>query len=266
MAKDALKWEQEGRVAVLTIDREKTRNALDEDVVDALEAACDRANKDMSVSCLILTGAGSAFSAGGNVKAMYNKESFFGGSPAEMRRGYRHGIQRIPLALYGLEVPIIAAVNGPAIGAGCDLAMMCDIRIGTEATVFAESFVKLGLISGDGGAWFLPRVVGTARAYEMTLTADMVDAQKALQWGLVTALHPAGDLLAKAKELAGRIAAHPPHSLRLNKRLLRESERMTIHQSLEMAAGFQSIVQHTADYQEAVAAFIEKRAPKFEAK
>jgi enoyl-CoA hydratase/carnithine racemase len=259
-------YSQEGRIAVLTLNRPETRNALDEDVVDALVAACERMNRDLSLSCAILAAAGPAFCAGGNVKAMHAREGMFAGSPAEMRRGYRFGIQRVPLAFHELEVPIIAAVNGPAIGAGCDLAMMCDIRLGSEAAVFAESFVRLGLISGDGGAWLLPRVVGASRAYEMTLTAEPVDAQRALQWGLVSALHPADRLLAEARALAGRIAAHPPHSLRLNKRLLRESQNMTLAQSLELAAGMQSIVQHTGDFHEAVGAFVEKRPPKYQGK
>ncbi len=260
---DPVRYEQEGRIVVLTLNRPDRRNALDEDVVEALVAACERMNRDLSVSCAILTGAGPGFCAGGNVKDMHAKTGLFGGSSADARRGYRFGIQRIPLAFQELEVPVIAAVNGAAIGAGCDLAMMCDIRIACETAVFAESFVKLGLISGDGGAWLLPRVVGTSRAYEMTLTAEPVQAERALQWGLVSALHPADRLLAEARAIAAKIAAHPPHSLRLNKRLLRESERLTLAQSLELAAGMQSIVQHTDDFREAVAAFVEKRAPLY---
>jgi enoyl-CoA hydratase/carnithine racemase len=263
---DAVLWEQSGRVVTLTLNRPQGRNALDEDVVDALVKACARAHDDLSVSCIVLTGNGPAFCAGGNVKAMYAREGMFGGSPAEMRRAYRRDIQRIPLAFQALDVPVVAAVNGPAIGAGCDLAMMCDIRLGCDKTVFAESFVKLGLISGDGGAWLLPRVVGTSRAYEMTLTAEPVGSERALQWGIVSALHPSDRLLAEARALASRIAAHPPHSVRLNKRLLRESERMTLGQSLELAAGMQAIAQHTADQREAVAAYVEKREPRYDAK
>ena len=119
---------------------------------------------------VILTGAGSAFSSGGNVKHMRDKTGMFGGSPAQLRNGYRRGIQRIPLAMMALEVPAIAAVNGPAIGAGCDLTCMCDMRIASERAVFAESFVKVGIIPGDGGAWLLPRAVGMARASEMAFT------------------------------------------------------------------------------------------------
>lgn len=260
---EPLLFEQHGRIAVLTLNRPRTRNAFDDDVADALVAACERVDRDMSISCVVLTGAGPSFCSGGNVKTMHARAGMFAGSSAEMRRAYRYGIQRIPLAFHGLEVPVIAAVNGPAVGAGCDLALMCDIRVAAETAVFAESFVRLGLVSGDGGAWLLPRAIGASRAYEMTLTGDSIDAQRALQWGLVSAVYPAERLLEEAMALAARIAAHPPHSLRLNKRLLRESERMTLAQSLELAASLQSIVQHTEDLREGVAALLEKRKPQF---
>jgi enoyl-CoA hydratase/carnithine racemase len=119
-------------------------------------------------------------------------------------------------------------------------------------------------VAGDGGAWLLPRIVGLARAYEMTLTADPVDAAKALAWGLVSSLHPSARLLDEAMALAGRIARHPPHALRLNKRLLRDSEGTSLARSLELAAALQSLTQHTADYREALAAFVEKREPRFQ--
>lgn len=256
-------FKQQGRIAFLTLNRPETRNALDDDVADALVAACERIDRDLSISCVVLTAAGPSFCSGGNVKAMHARTGMFAGSSAEMRRAYRYGIHRIPLAFHDLEVPVIAAVNGPAIGAGCDLSLMCDIRIAAETAVFAESFVRLGLVSGDGGAWLLQRAIGPSRAYEMTLTGDSIDAQRALQWGLVSSVHPSDRLLAEAVAVAARIAAHPPHSVRLNKRLLRESERLTLAQSLELAAGLQSIVQHTEDLREGVAALLEKRKPQF---
>ncbi len=262
---DAVRYEQQGHIVTLTLNRPDSRNALDEDVVEALVAACDRMNRDLTVRCAILTAAGKAFCAGGNVKDMHTGKGLFDGNSAKARRNYRYGIQRIPMAFHELEVPVIAAVNGPAIGAGCDLAMMCDIRIAAEEAVFAESFVKLGLISGDGGSWYLPRAVGTSRAYEMTLTGDQVKGERAVQWGLVSALYPADRLMAEARAIADKIAANPPHSVRLNKRLMRESEGMTLAQTLQLAASLQGIVQHTDDFHEAVAAFIEKRKPTFKA-
>ena len=189
----------------------------------------------------------------------------FGGSPAEMRRGYRAGIQRVPLAMYGLEVPVIAAVNGPAIGAGFDLTLMRDLRIASTAAQFAESFVRLGLISGDGGAWFLPRAIGMARASHMTLTGDMLDARTALDWGLVSEVVEPEQLLVRALETARKIASHPPHSVRLNKRLLREAAGMTLAQTLELSGCLQSLVQHTSDYREALQAFVGKRPAVYRA-
>lgn len=257
-------YEQQGHVVTLTLNRHETRNAISEDeVVDAIESACERINKDFSVRVVIITGAGSAFSSGGNVKDMRDKEGMFGGSGTELRDGYRNGIQRIPRAIYALEVPIIAAVNGPAIGAGCDLAMMCDMRVASDKAIFAESFVKVGLIPGDGGAWFLPRVIGQSRANEMAFTGEAVDAETALEWGMVSRVVAPDELLDAANELAGRIAVNPPSALRMTKRLLREGEHSQLHSLLELSASLQALSHQTEDHKEAVAAMLEKREPKF---
>ncbi len=261
---EALLYEQDGGVVTLTINRPEERNALSDDIIfDAFLNAADRINKDNSVRCVILTGAGKAFSAGGNVKHMRDKEGLFAGSPAEIREGYRRGIQKIPLAFYNLEVPTIAAVNGPAVGAGCDLACMCDIRIAGSSARFAESFVKLGIIPGDGGAWFLPRVIGRSRAAELTFTGDMIDAPTALDWGLVSSVVEDADLMTAATDLAKRIAANPPHALRMAKKLLREGEHMRLDSLLEMSAAFQAASHYTKDHEEAIAAFFEKRPGNF---
>ena len=194
--------ERDGPIVTATIDRPDQRNAIStaEDIA-AIEAFCAEMTADTGVRAIVLTGSGSAFCAGGNVKDMQSRSGMFAGSPYTLRNAYRTGIQRIPMALYELEVPIIAAVNGPAIGAGLDLACMCDLRVAADTARFAESFVKLGIVPGDGGAWLLPRVIGMARASLMTLTGDMIDAATALDYGLVSALFPAGsDLLARGAE------------------------------------------------------------------
>jgi enoyl-CoA hydratase/carnithine racemase len=264
MTAEAVIYEKRGAIAVITLNRPDTRNALSEDVVQGLIDACARVNDDMTIACAVLTGAGAAFCSGGNVKEMHERTSaLFAGSPAEMRRSYRRGIQMIPMTMYELEVPAIAAVNGHAIGAGLDLATMCDIRIAADNASFAESFLRVGLISGDGGAWYLPRVIGMPRALEMTYTADAINAARALEIGLVSHVVPSGNVMETALQLAERISRHPPHSLRLTKRLLRESARMDLPGALELAAAMQAIVQHTSDQQEAVAAFLQKRAPVF---
>lgn len=162
-----------------------------------------------------------------------------------------------------LEVPVIAAVNGAAIGAGCDLACMCDIRIAAQSAKFAESFVKLGIIAGDGGAWLLPRIVGFSKATELALTGEMIDAEEALAIGLVSRVVPDAELMDSARRLAEKIAANPPHAVRMTKRLLREGQIADLKNSLEMAAAMQSLAHATRDNEEAIDAFIEKRRPNF---
>lgn len=262
MSDDVL-YAQEGGVVTLTLNQPETRNAISPAIVEALVSHCDRINRDMSVGCVILTGAGKSFSSGGNVKEMHERTGLFAGSPAEIRRAYQHGIQRIPTAMYDLEVPAIAAVNGYAVGAGCDLSLMCDIRIAADNAEFAESFLRMGLVSGDGGAWFLSRLVGPSRAAEMTFTGDFIKADEAVRLGIASRVVPLAGLMDAARELATRIAAQPPHSLRLCKKLLREATQIGLPAHLEMVAGMQALVQHTDDQREAVAAFFEKRRPVY---
>ena len=206
----------------LTLNAPGERNALSSQAQwDAVVQACEQVQRDQSVKVVILTGAGSAFCAGGNVKDFRDKRGLAAGGGMAVRENYRNGIQRIPLAFYRLDVPTIAAVNGPAIGAGCDLACMADIRIASDKASFAESFVKLGQIPGDGGAWLLQRVVGYAKAAEMSFTGDLLDAQQALAIGLVSKVVPAASLLDEARALAERMAANPGQALRMTKRRAR---------------------------------------------
>ena len=261
---DPVRYEQDGGIVVLTLNEPRTRNALSPAIAEALVGYIDRINADLSVGCVIVTGEGAGFSSGGNVKVMAERTGLFSGTPAEIRRGYLQGIQRVPLAMYALEAPSIAAVNGAAVGAGCDLATMCDIRIAARGATFAESFLRVGLVSGDGGAWFLPRAVGMSKALEMTFTGEFIDAAEALRIGLVSKVVEDDKLMDEARALAGRIAAQPVHSLRLTKRLLRDSQQVSLPIALEMASSMQALAQHTADQHEAVLAFTEKRKPKFE--
>ncbi len=261
---DFLVYEQDGAVVTLTMNRPEERNALGYgEQFDEFVDICDRLNKDSSVRAVILTGAGKSFCAGGNVKEMRQRAEEGEEHPFAVRDRYKHGIQRIPLALYGLEVPIIAAVNGHAIGAGCDLACMCDIRIASEHAKFAETFVRLGIIPGDGGAWLLPRAVGMSNASLMTFTGEPIDAEAALAMGLVSKVVPADRLMDEVRELAGRIARNPPNALRLAKRLLREGQHVRLDTLLEMSSAYQTLAHYSDDHKEAVAAFFEKRDPEF---
>ncbi|CAN5153706.1 crotonase/enoyl-CoA hydratase family protein [soil metagenome] len=258
-----LRVERDGPLVILTIDDPSTRNALSPALTRQLVAACAAINADMSISCAILTAAGSVFCAGGNLKDMYARANHFAGNAAEIRRTYLTGVQTIARALYDLEVPIIAAVNGPAMGAGMDFATMCTLRIASEKAKFAESFIKLGLTSAAGGAWFLTRAIGQQRAAEMALTGETFTAQQALDLGLVLKVVPPESLMEEARALAARITCHPVHSIRLNTRLLRDSARLDLPSALEIAAGMQAIVQQTDDQYEAVAAAVEKRDPSY---
>ena len=261
---DILLYEQDDGIATITLNRPDIRNAIsDPDMTAALIAAADRITADRSVRVAILTGAGSAFSSGGNVKAMRAHVDRNGTQAIDTRHDYRDGIQKMALALYGVEVPLIAAVNGPAIGAGNDLACMCDIRIAAETAVFAESFVKLGIIPGDGGAWLLPRVIGMSRACEMAFTGETINAQTALTWGLVSRVVPAAQLMDAARDLARRIAANPGYAVRMTKRLIKEGQHTRLDTLLELSAGFQSLAHLGPDHREALDALLEKRPPQF---
>lgn len=261
---DPLRFEQDGAVVTLTMDQPETRNAItDRTMVDVFVAACDRIQGDDSVRCVIVTGAGKGFSSGGNIKHMQARTGTFGGSAAQVRQNYRRGIQRIPRALWALDVPVIAAVNGAAYGAGFDLTLMCDLRIAAQEAVFAENFVRVGIIPGDGGAWLLPRVIGMARAAELLYTGDILDAETARDWGLVSRVVPAADLMEEARALAARIAAQPPDVLRMTKRLLREGMAAGFDTIMELSATVQALAHQTEDHREALDAFLNKRDPVF---
>jgi 2-(1,2-epoxy-1,2-dihydrophenyl)acetyl-CoA isomerase len=252
--------ERHGHVLLLTMSSPDTRNALTgNDQFDDIEQACAEVNDDMSVRAVVLTGEGSAFCAGGNVKDMRDRKGLFSGDPFDQADAYRRGIQRIPRAIRALNVPIIAAVNGPAVGAGCDLATMCDIRLASTNAMFAESFVKLGIIPGDGGAWFLPRVVGYSNACRMAFSGEPVKAAEALTMGLVSEVVEPDRLLDSALALAQSIASNPPHAVRLTKQLMRASENASLDELLDQSAAFQAVCHAEPDHAEAVAAFFEKR-------
>ncbi len=262
---DFLLFEQSGHVVTLTMNQPEVRNALTgNSAVAEFVAAFERIAADPSVRAVVITGAGPVFSSGGNLKDM-QRYLAPGLDPVKTRTEYRMGIQRLALVVYNTEVPTIAAVNGPAVGAGCDLSCMCDIRIASERASFAESFVKVGLIPGDGGAWLLPRAVGNSRAAEMAFTGDAVDAREALAWGLVSRVVPHDELLGEARRLAARIASNPGETLRMTKRLLREGQRAGLEALLEMSAGLQALAHTTRQHTEAVRAFQEKRRPVFDA-
>ena len=256
--------ERRGAIAILTLNRPEALNPLgQEGDGEAIRAACDALNADLSVRCAILTGAGRAFSAGGDIRKMAEADGPFSGAGIGIRSHYQRNIHRVARALFSLDVPLIAAVNGPAIGLGCDVACMADIRIAGDRAKFGVTFLKLGLVPGDGGSWLLPRTIGMSRAAELFFTGDVIDATTAADWGLVSRVVPHDDLMTEAMTMADRIAALPPHALRLTKSLLRQAQTSSYDQALDAASTAQAISHATADHREGVAALIEKRAPEF---
>jgi enoyl-CoA hydratase/carnithine racemase len=251
-------------VMLVTLNRPDIHNAIShQTMINELVDACGRANTDSEIRVMILTGAGKSFCAGGNIKDMRDKTDMFSGTEEAIAEAYKNGIQRIPLAFAELQVPVIAAVNGAAIGAGFDLTMMCDIRIASENARFAESFVKLGLIPGDGGAWFLPRKIGPARAAQLALSGMSIDAQTALDWGVISELLSPEHLLPRAWEIAHEIAQNPPQAVRQTKKLFQQSETLSLSAMLELCAQTQAKLHHSQDHMEALNAFLEKRSGVF---
>ncbi len=261
----ALLLEKDRLIATLTLNRPETRNVLGEVGDGALFAdAAAEINKDKAIRCAILTGAGPAFSAGGNLKAMQEKSGLFAGTRDAIREAYKRDIHGIIRSLWNLEVPLIAAVNGAAIGLGNDVACLADIRIAADTAVFGATFLKVGLVPGDGGAWLLPRVIGQSRAAELFFSAETIDAATALRWGLVSRVVPEEMLMEEAYGLAAKIVRQPPGVLRMTKRLMRESLTADFETIMERSAACQAEAHDGADHAEALAAFFEKRAPKFQ--
>jgi len=253
----------ENRIATLTLDRHDVRNALTGTaLVDDIVAVAEWVNHCAEVSVLLITGAGSAFSAGGNVKDMAERGGDFAGDVAEVAERYRRGIQRIPLALEAVEVPIIAAVNGAAIGAGFDLANMADMRIASTRAKFGETFLNLGIIPGDGGAWFMQRLIGYQRAFELTLSGRVIDAAEAKEYGIVLEVVEPEALMERAMTHARRIAAQPPKATRLTKRLMKQASQMELKPFLDMCAVFQGMCHNEPEHLDAVNTMLERMASK----
>ena len=262
-----LKFEKEGHIVTLTMNRPEIRNPLGEsDDVKNFEEASSLINNDRDVRCVILTGEGAAFSAGGNVKNMKEKKGNFSGSSVALRERYRYGIHRIVRSVWNIEVPVIAAVNGAAIGLGNDVACLADIRIASKNARFGVTFLKIGLIPGDGGAWLLPKIIGLSMASELLFTGKLINADQAKECGLISEVFEESELMIEANNLANSIVKQPPDALRMSKKLLREGMISNFETILEMSANMQALMHLTEDHQEAITAFFEKRDGNFKGK
>ena len=245
-------YETRENIAQITLNRPEARNAYSDEMVAELVASLDRAEADENVRALIITGAGRSFCAGGDLKAMRDRTGMFGGDPIELRRKYLQGIQTIPRRFDSFEKPTIAAINGAAIGAGLGLALACDIRVSSEGAKFGSTFARVGVIPGDGGAYLLNRVVGFARALEMILTARVIDADEALKIDLVHHVVPQEQVLERAGQIAGEIAALPPKAVQTAKTALYRSVDRDLETALQITAALQGLIQRTDEHRQAV--------------
>lgn len=248
-----VRYEQDGFVATVTIDRQEVLNALDDTVLADLDAAIDRVDPDQT-RCLVITGAGDrAFVAGADIARMSTMTRREAAAFSTRGNAVFRRIEKLP-------VPTVAAVNGYALGGGCELALACDIRLAAEGAVFGQPEVGLGITAGFGGTQRLARVVGLARAKELLFTGRTVAAAEALQIGLVTAVLPADRLLAEARHLAGRIAANPPLAVRATKAAVDLGLQVDIDTGLRIEVELHSSCFESADQQEAMRAFASKRS------
>ena len=254
---DTVLHELNDGVLTITLSRPEALNAFNVEMKDELLAALKEVARDKAARVVILTGAGRAFSAGQDLKE--RQQPGVNDLGSELRTRYNP----IILAMRRLEKPIIGAINGVAAGAGISVALACDIRIASESASFMEVFGRVGLVPDTGSSWLLPRLVGYARAAEMIFTTDPVDAATAQRIGLVNRVVPADRLMEEANALAGRLAKSAPMALALAKRGLNRALETDLEQALEFEADLQSTAGRSQDYTEGVAAFVEKRPPKF---
>jgi enoyl-CoA hydratase/carnithine racemase len=255
----SIKTRTETGVFMVTLAQPQTRNAITgEDMLEELLDAIHDAETDPDIAVLIIDAEGPAFSSGGNVKDMVEKIGLFEGSPSEIIERYRVTIQQLTRMLATTDLVTIAAVNGPAIGAGFDLVLGCDLRLGTSRASFAHTFIELGIIPGDGGAWLLPRVVGWQRATELAMTARSIDADTAVDWGILLEVVPDSKLSIRVMELALEIASKPRSAVVMAKRLLRQSKNMDLDGFLEYSAALQAVAHTTPEHEAAVASYVER--------
>ncbi|MEO8458147.1 MAG: enoyl-CoA hydratase-related protein [Chloroflexota bacterium] len=253
-------------IATITLNRPERMNAFTARMIDEWYAALWDANTDPDVRVVIVTGAGergfctgAEVSGGGPLRALQNEKR----SAVENRNFLRDGVQRIPRLVALMEKPYIAAVNGAAVGAGMDMASMCDMRFASENARFGMTYVRMGIIPGDGGAYYLPRIIGTARALDLIWTGRVFGAEEAQAMGYVTAVVPAAELMSHTLEYAKKLAAGPAIAIQMAKRLVYRSAATDLDAALDLASQAMYVAQGTEDAREGPKAFAEKREPEF---
>lgn len=268
MSDDApLLYDVDGHIATITLNRPEKLNAFSNEMLALWAESITRASEDQGVRVVIVTGAGRGFCSGADVGRERAGGDVLGGdpnAPAANRNSLRHSVQKVPRALFNMEKPYIAALNGAAVGAGMDMASQADIRIASDRAKFGMAYVRMALIPGDGGAFFLPRIVGMSKALELMWTGRIFTAEEALEMGYVSRVTAAEDLMEETNDLAREIARMPAVSVQLIKRLAYRSQTTGMHEALEMADHAMVIARSTEDAKEGPRAFAEKREPNFQ--
>jgi enoyl-CoA hydratase/carnithine racemase len=253
-------YEKAGHVAVLTLNRPEARNAFSPEMIALWRQHLEEAKADPAVRVVVVTGKGDTFCSGGDIRDMAEGRLKSWG----MKDFLWEGVHRIVLALEDLDKPVIAAVNGAAMGAGMDMAIMCDLRVCSDRARLAESYIMMGLVPGDGGAYFLPRLVGAAKALELLWTGAVLSAEEALRIGVVNRVVPHDRLMEETMRLAEEIASKPPLAVRMMKRAVYQAQTSSLRAHLDYISSQVSLLSETGDHQEAARAFLEKRKPDFQ--
>ena len=245
-------------VFTLTFNRPEVLNAFNDQQAEEVQEALKKAERDDAARCLVLTGAGKGFCAGQDLGALKGRSD-----SVSFREHLGHTYNPIVSKLRSIEKPVIGQINGAAAGAGLGLALACDLRYAAAGAKFRMAFSGIGLAPDSGTSFFLPRLIGYARAYELAITNNPITSEQALAWGMVNAVFPAEELAAATRELAVKLAQLPTKAFGLTKRAMNKAYQLTLDEALDYEAHLQEIAGHTADYTEGVGAFLEKRSPKF---
>lgn len=249
-------------VAIITLNRPKAKNAFSTEMISLWQEYLEEAKKNDEIRVIIVTGKGDTFCSGGDIRDMAEGKL----KSWDMKRFLWDGVHRIVLTLEDLDKPVIAAINGAAMGAGMDMAIMCDMRVCSDRAKLAESYIMMGLVPGDGGAYFLPRLTGVSRGLELLLTGDVIDPEEALRLGIVNRVVPHENLMEETMKLAAKIAARPPLAIRMMKRAVYQGQTSTLRAHLDYISSQISLLSETHDHMEAATAFLEKRTPVFTGK
>ena len=255
-------YDVNGHIATITLNRPDAKNAFSPEMISLWREYLEEAKNDDDIRVVIVTGKGDTFCSGGDIRDMVDGKL----KSWDMKRFLWDGVHRIVLTLEDLDKPIIAAINGAAMGAGMDMAIMCDLRVCSDKAKLAESYIMMGLVPGDGGAYFLPRLVGVSKALELLLTGEVVNPEEALRLGIINRIVPHGSLMEETLKLAEKIAGKPPLAVRMMKRAVYQAQTSTLRAHLDYISSQLSLLSETEDHVEAAKAFLEKRRPVFTGK